>query len=77
MTDPIISIDRQSKSWAVFDSFNCLTDFTSYTDENKAIELGKIVLKQKGITAEPRIVYPFLKSIKMYSSKKGHAARAK
>lgn len=62
MKDPIISIDRRSKSWAVFDGTDICGKFERYTDENEAIKEG---FKRIAVVTskQPRIVHPVIKKV--------------
>jgi len=41
MNDPTISIDRRSKSFAVFDGLNIIGKFEPYTDEAEALKTAQ------------------------------------
>lgn len=61
-----ISIDRQSKSWAVFDENSEIAKpFVPYTDEAAAIAEAEQWCDDRGITAdERRVVYPSITSFR-------------
>lgn len=64
-SNPIISIQRSCKKYAVFnDYFKIVKDFTDYTDEKEAEQAARDWLKQY-TNLEPEIVYPRIKSIKI------------
>lgn len=53
-----ISIDRQSKSWAVFKSqIFPVKDFTAYESEEGALKEAKAWVSERS-SEEPEIVYP-------------------
>jgi hypothetical protein len=56
---PIISIDRQSKSFAVFqDDFALLRGFEKYQNEADALAIAKEWCKQMFGDVQPEITYP-------------------
>lgn len=64
VTDPIISIDRASKSWACFDGAELLHGFTDYVLETDAVKLAENYFAFRGIV-NPRVVYPRITSMRM------------
>jgi hypothetical protein len=64
MKEPTISVDRQSKTFAVFDGHKIHHPFTPYTSEEQAIADGKAFCKVHTET-EPKIVYPRIDSIRI------------
>jgi len=64
--EPVISIDRQSKSYAVFDGLvgNIKRDFIPYQEEEVAIQVATQWIRQRS-QAEIRIVYPKITSMKV------------
>lgn len=64
ITDPTISIDRNSKSWAAFDGFTLLHEFTPYTDENTAIQEAIDWFKPR-CSEHPRLVFPRITSMRI------------
>lgn len=66
-TPYIISIDRQSKTWAVFeDIFKVVKAFEPYQDEQIALAAARAWVKERS-TVEPEVVYPRLKKVHMSS----------
>ena len=64
MTQLTISIDRASKRIAIFNGFECIGGFKSYTDEAEAEKEARSIvatLSKEG----PEIVYPRIDSIRM------------
>ena len=57
ITDPVISVDRQSKTVACFDCVDLVRDFESYTSEQDAIANALKWFDQR-TDMDPRIVYP-------------------
>lgn len=64
MKQPIISIDRASKTYAIFDGLNLMHGFMEYVDENGAIEAAKNEIA-KHTSIEPEIVYPKITGMKI------------
>lgn len=60
MKEPVISIDRSVKQWAIFDQgIDLIKPFEPYTSEEEAIRLGREFLAGSFPDAEPaRVVYP-------------------
>lgn len=64
MKQPIISIDRASKTYAIFDGLNLMHGFMDYVDENGAIKAAKDeIVKHTWVT--PEIVYPRVTDMKI------------
>lgn len=75
LTEPKISVDRQSQKIAVFDgNFNCVRDFIPYTDEAAAVAEAKAWVKERCAT-EPEMVYPQITSMRMTYSKPRRSRR--
>lgn len=55
--DPVISVDRTSKSVACFDGIDLVREFESYTSEPAAIANAIKWFDDHGVDC-PRIVYP-------------------
>lgn len=68
LVQPQISVDRQSKTIAVFESFNCVRDFIPYTDEAVAVAEAKAWVKERS-DVEPEMIYPQITSMRMTYSK--------
>lgn len=65
VSDLTISIDRQCKSWAVFNErFECLCGFMPFSNERFALEDAKEWCRKHGCI-HPQILYPKIKSIRM------------
>lgn len=63
MNDPVISIDRGARSFAVFDGHELIHGFEKYDDEDKALDKAKSIVVEK-TDKEPEIVYPSITKIK-------------
>lgn len=71
MKNPIISIDRGAKSFAIFENhFDLVYGFEKYTDEAAAIEKAKAIVAEK-TDIEPEIEYPSVTKMKVTYSKRG------
>jgi hypothetical protein len=68
MNAPCISIDRAARSWAIFDGFNLVHDFTPYTDEKDALQTARAVVA-RATDVEPEIVYPRIDSVRVKTSR--------
>lgn len=66
MKKPVISIDRFSKSWAIFDFLTIEKPFAPYIDEEKALAEARAYVASK-TTIEPEIVYPHITSMRTSS----------
>ena len=65
MNDPLISIDRDSKKFAVFDGdFTIVHKFTPYENEADALVEAKRIVAEH-TDKEPRIVYPRITRMQM------------
>lgn len=64
MKDPIISVDRASKSIACFDLIDCVRPFKSYANEQSAIEEAEAWFKDR-TDVIPRIVCPKITNLKL------------
>lgn len=62
--EPIISIDRASKSWACFDGFELLHGFNNYSREAEAVELARAWF-QTQTKLTPLVVFPRIKSMRI------------
>lgn len=69
MKEPKISICRQSRSFAVFDGFEVVRNFESYTNETNALETAKAFVKER-TDKEPEVVYPYISSMRITYAKK-------
>jgi hypothetical protein len=69
MNEPVISIDRASKSFAVFDGLKLVFGFTPYENEDGAILDGKKIVAEK-TDKEPEIVYPKITSMRIITSRR-------
>jgi hypothetical protein len=57
MTSPCISIDRQTKAWAVFDDHKLVKNFENYQVEAEALSAAKVwIAERTGV--QPTVVYP-------------------
>lgn len=68
MDQPCISIDRQSKRYAIFDGLTCVGEFKPYTDEAAAEAAARSEIA-KFTDKEPEIVYPSITRMTMSSSR--------
>ena len=67
LTEPVISIDRRSKSYAIFnDGVELVRDFQPYTDEQEAIDEAMVWCAQRN-AKKPRLVYPNITKMKASS----------
>ena len=74
MNQPLISIDRASRTWAVFDGWEICKEFCPYESEEAAIEEGKAwVAAQK--SPEPEIAYPKITKMVLSTSRRRRAAK--
>jgi hypothetical protein len=62
---PIISIDRQSKCYAVFDCVTLLKDFEAYEVEEQAVAAANAWLGAHTLYEPARVVYPKIRTIRM------------
>lgn len=69
MEQPCISIQRSNKKVAIFDGFNCVRDFETYTDEAQALSDAKAWVAER-TEAEPEIVYPVITRMTMTKRRK-------
>jgi hypothetical protein len=67
--EPIISIDRGSRSFAVFDGIDAVRGFERYESEENAIEIGKKFVAER-TTITPEIVYPQIRSMRIAYGKR-------
>lgn len=64
--EPIVSIDRASKSWACFDGLQLLYGFISYADSDEATALyAAMSWLAVRSPIPPRIVYPRITSMRI------------
>ena len=64
MKNPVITINRQDKTFAIFDNhFDLIHDFENYTDEETALAKAKSLVAKK-TDVEPEIEYTVITSIK-------------
>lgn len=67
MNNPKISVCRDSKRIAIFDGFDIVGKFESFTDEAKAIEDAKFRIAT-ATNKVPEIVYPRITSMRITRS---------
>jgi hypothetical protein len=58
--DPTISIDRQTRRYALFDGVDLLRQFRGYRSEQEAIAEGRAWFKEQG-ASPPRLVFPVIR----------------
>lgn len=65
-----ISIDRQAKSWAVYDDmFDCVKPFEPYADEAAALATARAWILERG-GVEPKVVYPSITRMTMSTGRR-------
>jgi hypothetical protein len=69
MTQLTISIDRQSKAFAVFNGFETVRPFEKFTDEVEALRIAREYVAERS-TEEPEIVYPVIRGMKITNRRK-------
>lgn len=69
MTDPQISVCRDSKTCAVFDGFTLVREFQPYTDETAAIAEAAEWLKREHTQLTPRVIFPHITRMTMTCSR--------
>ena len=63
---PKISVDRATRSIAIFDGLECVRNFQPYADESVALTEAHEWLKTRTVRV-PQVVFPLIRKIKFSS----------
>ena len=62
MNNPAISIDRQSKSFAVFEGATVIRPFEKYSDESEAERIARAFVAER-TDKVPEMIYPCIRKM--------------
>ena len=60
MKNPVISVDRQTETYAIFDDVVLVRPFQAYYNESAAIAEARAWIKERS-PLEPEVIYPVIK----------------